>query len=222
MGISTQKNVSKLLPLLVVLLLPVLAILLAVTHKDKNETPQEGSVNVTEEVVSTETGTSTATTTTPTTPAGTTKVTTSVPTSQPKTPATTPVQQTPAVPQTPQSSDYINELLAGNSKRCEWVDPSNGVEGLALIKEGNLRLEKTDKGGNKIITIYNAIATYLWTDGEKRGTIIPNSAVASTPMVQTKTQVATFLVTNERVRCSPAALSDGHFVPPKDVTFLGV
>lgn len=115
-----------------------------------------------------------------------------------------------------QPGDYVNEMLA-NSRRCEWVDPSNGEENLVFIKDGKIRLETTKVGGTIIITIYNAIGRYVWTKGEERGTLILNGVES---VARSKSELATFLTTSSRVKCESTSLSDSHFIPPKDVTFL--
>jgi cytoskeletal protein RodZ len=162
-------------------------------------------------------------------------VTTIAPTPQPTTPAVTQEIETPEEDVTPEDAlperetpedieigAYVKAVFAGdNSKRCTWTDRDTGLDGMALIKDGKVRVETEQDEAEPRITLYNSAATYIWVEGEREGTVIPNDFDGTDTVVtyQTRSEIAEYLETNEWVDCDPQTLSDGHFIPPKNVSF---
>lgn len=124
----------------------------------------------------------------------------------------------------PQALTKVEAALAREgSQRCEWVGET-GQTGFALIKNGKVRVENDRAEGGSLITLHTSAASYIWVSGETTGTIVAQDMQANETVVeyQTRSQIADFLRTNNRVKCSDSTLSDTHFEVPKGVEFTKI
>lgn len=137
---------------------------------------------------------------------------------QPQTPTTTTITPTP-----PQPLTALESAIQGDgSQRCIWVDRDSGADEIALIKDGVIRLQTRESSGDVYYTLYSSLATYTWKEGEKSGVILVDDThpIASKVLYETRDEIGEYITQNTRVKCDSTSLSDSHFTPPSDVSFV--
>jgi hypothetical protein len=129
-------------------------------------------------------------------------------------------------PEEVEAGSYVQAVFSDeNTERCTWTDRTSGLDGMALIKDGKVRVEtEQEDADEQLITLYNSVATYIWVEDADEGMVIPNDLEADDEVVtyQTRSEIAEYLETNEWVDCNEQALSDSHFEVPRDVDFTEI
>jgi hypothetical protein len=111
-------------------------------------------------------------------------------------------------------------LAAEGSMRCTWTDPSSGSEGIALIKNGKVRVETEHNDGTENILLYTSAGTYIWAPDAEEGTVVVDlNEHDDIVAYRTRSELEAFIQTNPRMNCKDSSLSDEHFSPPSSVDF---